>query len=58
EVRKLSDKADGLFHYAATALQWIEEQIHKSGMASRKRVFEKFTQMGIGQLEDLYRLIL
>jgi hypothetical protein len=27
-------------------------------MASRKQVFEKFTQMGIGQLEDLYRLIL
>ncbi|KAJ7787510.1 hypothetical protein B0H14DRAFT_2537331 [Mycena olivaceomarginata] len=58
EVQKLSDKADGLFHYAATALQWIEEQIRKSGTASQKRVFEKFTQMGIGQLEDLYRLIL
>ncbi|KAJ7844238.1 hypothetical protein B0H14DRAFT_2358750 [Mycena olivaceomarginata] len=58
EVQKLSDKANGLFHYAATALQWIEEQIRKSGTASRKRVFEKFTQMGIGQLEDLYRLIL
>ncbi|KAJ7351614.1 hypothetical protein DFH08DRAFT_993278 [Mycena albidolilacea] len=58
EVRKLSDKADGLFHYAAAALQWIEEQIHKSGMASQKQVFENFTQMGIGQLEDLYRLIL
>ncbi|KAJ7831681.1 hypothetical protein B0H14DRAFT_2365036 [Mycena olivaceomarginata] len=58
EVQKLSDKANGLFHYAATALQWIEEQIRKTGTASRKRVFERFTQMGIGQLEDLYRLIL
>ncbi|KAJ7806069.1 hypothetical protein B0H14DRAFT_2526258 [Mycena olivaceomarginata] len=58
EVQKLSDKASGLFHYAATALHWIEEQIRNRGTASRKQVFEKFTQMGIGQLEDLYRLIL
>ncbi|KAJ6569846.1 hypothetical protein DFH09DRAFT_430108, partial [Mycena vulgaris] len=58
EVQKLSDKANGLFHYAATALQWIEGQINNRGTASRKQVFEKFTQMGIGQLEDLYRLIL
>ncbi|KAJ6505101.1 hypothetical protein C8R45DRAFT_817577 [Mycena sanguinolenta] len=58
DLQKLSDKANGLFHYAATALHWIEEQIRKRGMAARKQVFEKFTQMGIGQLEDLYRLIL
>ncbi|KAJ7348081.1 hypothetical protein DFH08DRAFT_1080226 [Mycena albidolilacea] len=49
EVQKLSDKANGLFHYAATALHWIEEQIHNRGTASRKQVFEKFTQMGIVQ---------
>ncbi|KAJ7826609.1 hypothetical protein B0H14DRAFT_1245713 [Mycena olivaceomarginata] len=58
KCRSLSDKANGLFHYAATALRWIEEQIRNRGTASRKQVFEKFTQMGIGQLEDLYRLIL
>jgi hypothetical protein len=58
EVQRLSDKANGLFHYAATALHWIEEQIRNRGAASRKQVFEKFTQMGIGQLEDLYSLIL
>ncbi|KAJ7728998.1 hypothetical protein B0H16DRAFT_1697281 [Mycena metata] len=58
EVQHLSDKANGLFHYAATVLQWIEGQILQYGTASRKRVFEKFTQMGVGQLEDLYRLIL
>ncbi|KAJ7030703.1 hypothetical protein C8F04DRAFT_961309 [Mycena alexandri] len=58
EVQYLSDKANGLFHYAATVVQWIEGQIFQYGTASRKRVFEKFTQMGIGQLEDLYRLIL
>ncbi|KAJ7240945.1 hypothetical protein C8J57DRAFT_1726924 [Mycena rebaudengoi] len=58
QVQYLSDKANGLFHYAATVLQWIEGQIFQYGTASRKRVFGKFTQMGIGQLEDLYRLIL
>ncbi|KAF8184619.1 hypothetical protein K438DRAFT_1598209 [Mycena galopus ATCC 62051] len=58
QVLKLSGKANGLFHYAATALRWIEEQIRKYKKAARKRVFDQFTQMGIGQLEDLYRLIL
>ncbi|KAJ7797473.1 hypothetical protein B0H14DRAFT_57394, partial [Mycena olivaceomarginata] len=58
QLLKLSGKANGLFHYAATALQWIGQQIHQYGKASQKRVFDQFTQMGIGQLEDLYRLIL
>ncbi|KAJ7742542.1 hypothetical protein B0H16DRAFT_1020491 [Mycena metata] len=58
QVQDLSDKANGLFHYAATVLQWMEGQIFQYGTASRKQVFEKFTQLGIGQLEDLYRLIL
>ncbi|KAJ7813196.1 hypothetical protein B0H14DRAFT_2854423, partial [Mycena olivaceomarginata] len=58
QLWKLSGKANGLFHYAATALQWIGQQIHQYGKASQKRVFDQFTQMGIGQLEDLYRLIL
>ncbi|KAF8187914.1 hypothetical protein K438DRAFT_1972608 [Mycena galopus ATCC 62051] len=58
QLLKLSGKANGLFHYAATALQWIGQQIRQYGKASQKRVFDQFTQMGIGQLEDLYRLIL
>ncbi|KAJ7035856.1 hypothetical protein C8F04DRAFT_1394508 [Mycena alexandri] len=58
ELQKLCNKADGLFHYAATALHWIEGEISRYGTASRQQVFEKFTQMGIGQLEDLYRVIL
>ncbi|KAJ7806326.1 hypothetical protein B0H14DRAFT_2381941 [Mycena olivaceomarginata] len=58
QLWKLSGKANGLFHYAATALQWIGQQIRQYGKASQKRVFDQFTQMGIGQLEDLYRLIL
>ncbi|KAJ6526374.1 hypothetical protein B0H19DRAFT_908421, partial [Mycena capillaripes] len=58
QLFKLSGKANGLFHYAATALQWIQQQIRQYGKTSQKRVFDQFTQMGIGQLEDLYRLIL
>ncbi|KAJ6528163.1 hypothetical protein B0H19DRAFT_1334386 [Mycena capillaripes] len=58
QLLELSTKADGLFHYAATALQWIGQQIIQYGKTSQKRVFDQFTQMGIGQLEDLYRLIL
>ncbi|KAJ7015750.1 hypothetical protein C8F04DRAFT_730683 [Mycena alexandri] len=58
ELQKLCNKADGLFHYAATALHWIEGEISQYGTASRQQVFKNFTQMGIGQLEDLYRLIL
>ncbi|KAF8169716.1 hypothetical protein K438DRAFT_226272 [Mycena galopus ATCC 62051] len=60
QVSKLSEKADGLFHYAATALQWIKEQVRKPGMGKvyGNQLFEKFTEMGDGQLEELYRLIL
>ncbi|KAJ7831685.1 hypothetical protein B0H14DRAFT_1180397, partial [Mycena olivaceomarginata] len=58
QVSELSRAADGLFHYAATALQWIKEQIRKDGKRCRSRIFSQFTQMGIGQLEDLYRLVL
>ncbi|KAJ7822873.1 P-loop containing nucleoside triphosphate hydrolase protein [Mycena olivaceomarginata] len=59
QLLKVSGKADGLFHYAATALQWIEGQIRQDGTASRKRVFDQLTQMGgLDPLEDLYKLIL
>ncbi|KAJ7899882.1 hypothetical protein B0H13DRAFT_1883598 [Mycena leptocephala] len=55
---KLSEKADGLFHYAATALEYIEAQIGIYKRSCQTRVFEEFTQMGIQKLEDLYKLIL
>ena len=58
KLQRLSDKANGLFHYAATALQWIEGQIRKYKKACRSRVFDQFDQMGIGQLDDVYKLVL
>ncbi|KAJ7105527.1 hypothetical protein C8R44DRAFT_681407 [Mycena epipterygia] len=54
----LSDKADGLFHYAATALNWIENQIYNDGKACQNTVFDQFTLLGIGELEALYEVIL
>jgi hypothetical protein len=57
QLQRLSDKANGLFHYAATALQWIEQQIGR--MEQRvERVFERFSEDGLDELEGLYRLIL
>jgi hypothetical protein len=58
QVSQLSRAADGLFHYAAIALQWITDQIRKEGKSCRSRIWGQFTQKGIGQLEDLYKLIL
>ncbi|KAJ7254186.1 P-loop containing nucleoside triphosphate hydrolase protein, partial [Mycena rebaudengoi] len=58
QLLNLSEKANGLFHYAATALQWIKDQIGKHNKSCQSWVFDQFAQMGIGQLEELYRLIL
>ncbi|KAJ7817332.1 hypothetical protein B0H13DRAFT_1662739, partial [Mycena leptocephala] len=58
ELQKLSDNANGLFHYAATALHWIEAQIQNDGEACQNTVFDQFTLLGIGELEALYKVIL
>ncbi|KAJ6525570.1 hypothetical protein DFH09DRAFT_1188357 [Mycena vulgaris] len=60
QLSELSKKADGLFHYAATAVQWIKEQVQKPGIGKSygNKLFQKFTEMGDGKLEELYRLIL
>ncbi|KAF7377338.1 Vegetative incompatibility protein HET-E-1 [Mycena sanguinolenta] len=58
QVSKLSTAADGLFHYAATALKWIQEEIGINWEDSREWVFEKFNELGTGELRTLYRVIL
>ncbi|KAJ7895426.1 hypothetical protein B0H13DRAFT_826831 [Mycena leptocephala] len=58
QVSMLSEKADGLFLYAETALQWIEKQIDDNGTKAQKRVFEEFSKEGIEKVENLYELIL
>ncbi|KAJ7732019.1 hypothetical protein B0H16DRAFT_182862, partial [Mycena metata] len=57
QLRNLSGQANGLFHYAATALSWIEGQIDKYGTAA-KRDFDKFAQKGMDPLNHLYGVIL
>ncbi|KAJ6605216.1 hypothetical protein DFH09DRAFT_1120995 [Mycena vulgaris] len=55
----LSDQADGLFHYAVTALQWIEGQIKKEGETCKEWLFKRLTEMGgLDPLNHLYRVIL
>jgi hypothetical protein len=58
QLQRLFDKANGLYHYAATAFQWIELQIRKRGTACRKSVFERFSEEGLDKLDGLYKLIL
>jgi hypothetical protein len=58
QLQRLSDKANGLFHYAATALQWIEQRIVEDGTACRESVFKQFSEDGLDELEGLYKLIL
>ncbi|KAJ7791491.1 hypothetical protein B0H13DRAFT_1675932 [Mycena leptocephala] len=59
QLLELSEKANGLFHYAATALQWIKQQVDKEGKACQGWVFLQLTEEGgLGQLEQLYKLIL
>ncbi|KAJ7742264.1 hypothetical protein B0H16DRAFT_1023797 [Mycena metata] len=57
QLRNLSEQANGLFHYAATALSWIEGQIDKHGTAA-KQDFEKIAQKGLDPLNHLYGVIL
>ena len=58
QMRRLSNQANGLFHYAATALQWIEQRIRKDKTACQKTVFEEFSEDGLGELDGLYKRIL
>ena len=58
QLQRLSNKANGLFHYAATALQWIELRIGEDGTACRESAFKRFSEDGLDKLDDLYKLIL
>ncbi|KAJ7818276.1 hypothetical protein B0H13DRAFT_1662042 [Mycena leptocephala] len=57
QLQNLSGQANGLFHYAATALQWIKGQIDRYGTAA-KQDFDKFAQKGMDPLNHLYGVIL
>ena len=58
QLRRLSNKANGLFHYAATALRWIEQRIGEDGTACRESVFKQFSEDSPYKLHDLYKSVL
>jgi NACHT domain len=58
QIRDLSAKAAGLFHYAETAVRWIEQYVKDHGKPAKEHVFDKVHQLGVGKLETLYSLIL
>ena len=58
QLQRLSDKANGLFHYDATPLQWIEQWIHNDGTVCWERVFQRFSKDGLKELDGLYEFIL
>ncbi|KAJ7867112.1 hypothetical protein B0H13DRAFT_1897703 [Mycena leptocephala] len=55
KVRQLSNKANGLFHYAATALHWIENQIEGKQNARQHEVRLASFQHVIGTILVLYK---
>src|SRR5260370_37408615 len=57
-MEDLAARADGLFHYAATAVAWIKQRVEDHGKAAKERVFDEVPQLGVGELEKLYDLIL
>src|SRR5258707_9147279 len=58
QIQDLSAKAAGLFHYAATAVEWIEQYVKVYGQPAKEHVFDKVRQLGVRKLETLYNLIL
>jgi len=54
QVKTLSDKADGLFQYAQTAIEWIGGRIAANEM-SREDVFDDIQRLGVGgKVDELY----
>ena len=58
QVSLLCRHAAGHLGWAATALRWIARRIEYEGIVVRDEVFEDVRQLGMGELYDLYALIL
>ena len=58
QVRLLSQLAAGHLGWAATALRWIARQIEYEGSARRDEVIEEVSQLGMGEIDELYAFIL
>jgi nucleoside-triphosphatase THEP1 len=58
QIRDLSAKAAGLFHYATTAVGWIKQRVESDGTVAKEGVFDDVHQLEDGKLNKLYDLIL
>ena len=58
QVRQLCQLAAGHLGWAATALRWIARQIEYEGSARRDEVIEEVSQLGTGEIDELYTFIL
>ena len=58
QVSLLSRNAAGHLGWAATALRWIAGQIEYEGIARRNEAIEEVSQLGMGELYELYDFIL
>ena len=58
QVTLLCRNAAGHLGWAATALRWIAGQIEYEGSARRDEAIEEVSQLGIGELYELYAFIL
>ena len=58
QVSLLCQNAAGHLGWAATALRWIAGQIEYEGSARRDEAIEEVSQLGMGELYELYDFIL
>ena len=57
QVSRLCWLSDGHLGWAMTALRWIASQVEWEGSARRDEVIEEVTQLGMGELNELYAFI-
>ena len=58
QVSLLCQVAAGHLGLAATALRWIAREFRSEGRARRDKVIEEVSQLGTGEIDDLYAFIL
>ena len=58
QVSLLCRLAAGHLGLAAAALRWIARQLYFTGSAGRDNVFERVSQLGMGEIDELYTFIL
>ena len=58
QVSQLCRHAAGLLGLASTALRWIASEFKSEGSARRDEVIEEVSQLGTGEIDELYAFII